>query len=411
MRLISPALMVTITLGLLEASFASIINHPRMLLLDNKRAGEEDRSIARRSASTDANTRASARPFFSGKTHRIRTALSLPAISMILDNVQQISKTVIPRVRSSSHVGPATIFLSCLFGYNKLIRNHNQRSASTSTSTSTKMNAYQIIGRSVRFWIQAAPIILHYQFIKAYILLARRQQRRDEIYQSLHETYAPRTLSLILQMRGIFIKFGQVLSSRPDFVPSQYIDLLQTLQDNVPPLDEGKIIDIVRDSLWKDHGLELGEVFERGQFEGVIGTASIGQVHKATLTEDFFQRVIDATSTGEPTTTRTCTSGEDNLNHDGDYDKVADAYIGGRVVAVKVMLPDAEDRFRNDFNILKVRLRVRVRGWCTCVEVEPDQIRSDQIRSDQIRSDQIRSDQIRSDQIKSDQIRSDQQRW
>ena len=374
MRLISPALMVTITLGLLEASFASIINHPRMLLLDNKRAGEEDRSIARRSASTDANTRASARPFFSGKTHRIRTALSLPAISMILDNVQQISKTVIPRVRSSSHVGPATIFLSCLFGYNiispfTLARAH----ASTSTtslhnnpyqrSTSTKMNAYQIIGRSVRFWIQAAPIILHYQFTKTYLATnpnlrkiptdtsestrngnifntvmmddedenirsrTRRQQRRDEIYQSLHETHAPRTLSLILQMRGLFVKIGQVLSSRPDFVPSQYIDLLQTLQDDVPPLDEVEIIDIVKDSLWRDHGLELDEVFEGGQLEGVLGTASIGQVHKATLTEDFFHKVMDG-----------------------------DAYRGRRAVAVKVMHLDAEDRFRNDFKILKVRM-------------------------------------------------------
>ena len=122
------------------------------------------------------------------------------------------------------------------------------------------------------------------------------------------------------------MKIGQVLSSRPDFVPSQYIDLLQTLQDDVPPLDEVEIIDIVKDSLWRDHGLELGEVFEGGQLEGVLGTASIGQVHKATLTEDFFHKVMDG-----------------------------DAYRGRRAVAVKVMHLDAEDRFRNDFKILKVR--------------------------------------------------------
>ncbi len=54
-----------------------------------------------------------------------------------------------------------------------------------------------------------------------------------------------------------------------------------------------------------------------------LGSASIGQVHAATLTDDFL--------------------------------KLSGGYSGGKEVAVKVMHVDAEERFRNDFKILKVR--------------------------------------------------------
>jgi predicted unusual protein kinase regulating ubiquinone biosynthesis (AarF/ABC1/UbiB family) len=229
------------------------------------------------------------------------------------------------------------------------------------------MTAFEVVSRSVRFWIQATPIIVHYQFTNAYltahpklrkiptytdtdnvidddtpkkkkaflhqpltkqeidILRERRQQRRDEIYRNLHETYSPRTLALLLEMRGLFVKIGQVLSSRPDFMPQQYIDQLQSLQDDVPPLNEDEIMDVVREFIWNDHGLDLDEFFEEGKFDGLLGTASIGQVHKATLTQNVYDKIVKE-----------------------------NGYKGGRVVAVKVMHHDAEDRFRNDFKILKV---------------------------------------------------------
>ena len=266
---------------------------------------------------------------------------------------------------------------------------------------STKMNAYQIISRCVTFWIQAAPILVHYQFTQLYLAanpnlqkrsipiprnrntqinhspeeeqekqemklqLQRqlRQQRRDDIYQNLHETYAPKALALILQMRGLFVKIGQVLSSRADFMPFQYIDLFQTLQDDIPPpLDELEITEIVRDSLRRNHGLELEEVFEGGRLREALGAASIGQVHKGTLTEDFIQRVNNVNAKSEDETDFHTTTVDVDADAGSRYStrkekdrNKYDVYEGGREVAVKVMHADAEDRFRNDFKILKVR--------------------------------------------------------
>ena len=52
-----------------------------------------------------------------------------------------------------------------------------------------------------------------------------------------HETPAVR-LRLALESLGpIFIKFGQVLSTRPDLIPHDYSVELAKLQDKVPPFD------------------------------------------------------------------------------------------------------------------------------------------------------------------------------
>lgn len=52
-----------------------------------------------------------------------------------------------------------------------------------------------------------------------------------------HETPAVR-LRLALESLGpIFIKFGQVLSTRPDLIPHDYAVELARLQDKVPPFD------------------------------------------------------------------------------------------------------------------------------------------------------------------------------
>ena len=120
---------------------------------------------------------------------------------------------------------------------------------------------------------------------------------------------------------GLFIKIGQVMSSRPDFMPSVYIDHFSELQDNVPPYPSDEIRSVLSESLLKHHGLSFDEVFETFADEP-LGSASIGQVHAATLTDNFI--------------------------------KLNDGYSSGKEVAVKVMHVDAEDRFRNDFKILKV---------------------------------------------------------
>lgn len=75
-----------------------------------------------------------------------------------------------------------------------------------------------------------------------------------------------------------FIKLGQIASTRPDLLPPDIIAELKKLQDDVPPVPFSDIEQAVEKSL----GRELGDVFESFE-QRPLATASIGQVHRATL--------------------------------------------------------------------------------------------------------------------------------
>jgi len=87
-----------------------------------------------------------------------------------------------------------------------------------------------------------------------------------------------RRLKLVFEELGpTFIKIGQILSTRPDLVPEEYIAELSTLKTRVAPLE----FEVVRERIETELGMTLTDAFSG--FEKVpIGAASIGQVHKAT---------------------------------------------------------------------------------------------------------------------------------
>jgi ubiquinone biosynthesis protein len=75
-----------------------------------------------------------------------------------------------------------------------------------------------------------------------------------------------------------FVKFGQLLSTRPDVVPPDIIVELRALQDDVRAFPFEQVEQVVADEL----GLSLDKLFL--EFETApIAAASIGQVHKAVL--------------------------------------------------------------------------------------------------------------------------------
>ncbi len=86
-------------------------------------------------------------------------------------------------------------------------------------------------------------------------------------------------LRLALQALGpIFVKFGQILSTRRDLLPLDIVDELALLQDQVAPFDGNAARAIVEDEL----GAPVDALF--AAFDTVpLASASIAQVHAATL--------------------------------------------------------------------------------------------------------------------------------
>jgi ubiquinone biosynthesis protein len=82
-----------------------------------------------------------------------------------------------------------------------------------------------------------------------------------------------------------FAKLGQVLSTRPDLLPPEFIEELATLQDNVPPLTEEQVVRVMEQELevpWED-------VFESID-PTPMAAGTIAEVHRATLTDG--ERVV-----------------------------------------------------------------------------------------------------------------------
>jgi ubiquinone biosynthesis protein len=86
-------------------------------------------------------------------------------------------------------------------------------------------------------------------------------------------------LRLALQDLGpIFIKFGQLLSTRRDLLPEDIADELMLLQDRVPPFESEKAIALIESQL----GAKISDVFSRFDV-APLASASVAQVHAARL--------------------------------------------------------------------------------------------------------------------------------
>jgi ubiquinone biosynthesis protein len=107
-----------------------------------------------------------------------------------------------------------------------------------------------------------------------------------------------------------FVKFGQLLSTRPDILPPDIISELRGLQDDVRPFAYAEVEQVIEQEL----GLTVEQLFTEFE-ERPIAAASIGQVHRATLPN-------------------------------------------GRQVAVKVQRPSAASRIESDLSLLYQAARI-----------------------------------------------------
>lgn len=159
--------------------------------------------------------------------------------------------------------------------------------------------------REVQYWSVVSPVIFDYwwnlsskspkvQFQKMLSpqvteveATADNDQEEDndlemqsDSYRDLHERNAPRMYKIILDLGGLYVKLGQVLSVTALPIPNQYRDLFKELQSNVPTHEE--FDHVIKPTLEKEFGQPLEEIFE--SFDEIpCGAASIGQAHKARL--------------------------------------------------------------------------------------------------------------------------------
>ncbi|HKB81476.1 MAG TPA: AarF/UbiB family protein, partial [Thermoanaerobaculia bacterium] len=92
------------------------------------------------------------------------------------------------------------------------------------------------------------------------------------------EARAEAFATALKKMGPTYVKFGQVLSTRPDVVPSAYIHALESLQDDIDPFPYAEVEKIVEEEL----GARISKPFLT--FESTpMAAASLGQAHRAVL--------------------------------------------------------------------------------------------------------------------------------
>jgi predicted unusual protein kinase regulating ubiquinone biosynthesis (AarF/ABC1/UbiB family) len=95
-------------------------------------------------------------------------------------------------------------------------------------------------------------------------------------WKLINRRNARRMFRGFVRLRGVYIKLGQILSVMGTFLPREYTEELEALQDDVPPASYKKI----RKTFVQSFGKPPHEVFPKFEQEP-IAAASLGQVHEA----------------------------------------------------------------------------------------------------------------------------------
>ncbi|OKY75146.1 MAG: ABC transporter [Desulfobulbaceae bacterium DB1] len=115
--------------------------------------------------------------------------------------------------------------------------------------------------------------------IEQYLEVSLQTLFKREPKKSVEKLTRPERVRRVLEELGpAFIKLGQILSTRPDLIPYDFINELAKLQDNVPSFPFEEVCQVVEAEL----GGPLESFFQSFERQP-LAAASIGQVHRARL--------------------------------------------------------------------------------------------------------------------------------
>ena len=125
-------------------------------------------------------------------------------------------------------------------------------------------------------WIPRTFYIVFSLFYLALSLFIQGASKDSKTQKKL----AKQIFKTLTELGPCFIKVGQALSTRPDLIRRDWLEELTNLQDNLPPFEHEKAIEILENELGN-----APEIIFKYFPEKPIASASLGQVYKATMSD------------------------------------------------------------------------------------------------------------------------------
>ena len=173
-----------------------------------------------------------------------------------------------------------------------------------------------LVGYRLDELLDKVPVLKSFKYF--FILLPRKISKNSSIGERIRRA--------LEELGPIFVKFGQVISTRRDLLPEEIADELAKLQDQVTPFSKSQALEILNTAYDKS----IDQIFKKIDDEP-LAAASIAQVHSAKLSD-------------------------------------------GKNVIIKILRPDIQVQIEKDISALYIIARSLENFWSESEQVKPTEI-------------------------------------